>query len=204
MASEKITDLDSTKPDKYESSSDDNANGRQHLEDGTERRASVASRKASVSAKLRNPLIGMSEEDCIADVDQWCEDKGLQQHQAVFRKGALLARVSQRADGFEYLDILSEEEKAGLREEIEKRWSQPFMLYFLVVLCAGSAIVQGMDQTAVNGAQVRVLACVTRKAYPTDLWRSNFTIASLASMEYGCAGSSTVRHTCARPPSVAG
>ena len=28
------------------------------------------------------------------------------------------------------------------------------MLYFLVVLCAGSAIVQGMDQTAVNGAQV--------------------------------------------------
>ena len=27
------------------------------------------------------------------------------------------------------------------------------MLYFLVVLCAGSAIVQGMDQTAVNGAQ---------------------------------------------------
>ncbi|OQO13302.1 hypothetical protein B0A48_01530 [Cryoendolithus antarcticus] len=27
------------------------------------------------------------------------------------------------------------------------------MLYFLVTLCAGSAIVQGMDQTAVNGAQ---------------------------------------------------
>jgi hypothetical protein len=29
------------------------------------------------------------------------------------------------------------------------------MLYFLCTLCAGSAIVQGMDQTAVNGAQVR-------------------------------------------------
>lgn len=144
--------------DKYDSSSDDNRDGistpQQHVEDGADRRASVASRKASVSAKLTNPLTGMSEEDCIADVDRWCEEKGLAEHQAVFRKGALLARVNQRADGFEYVDALSEEEKAVLRQEVESRWSQPFMLYFLVVLCAGSAIVQGMDQTAVNGAQV--------------------------------------------------
>lgn len=155
MGSDAPRDLDFGKPDKYDSSSDDNRDVRQqHIEDGPDRRASVASRKASVAAKLRNPLTGMSEEDCIADVDQWCEEKGLSEHQAVFRKGALLARVNQRSDGFEYLDAISEEEKAALREEVEKRWSQPFMLYFLVVLCAGSAIVQGMDQTAVNGAQV--------------------------------------------------
>lgn len=153
MASGKPNDFDSGKPEKYDSSSDDNRDGI-HFEDGAARRESVASRKASVAAKLQNPLTGMSEADCIADVDQWCVDKGLQEHQAVFRKGALLARVNQRADGFEYVDALSEEEKAALREEVGSRWSQPFMLYFLVVLCAGSAIVQGMDQTAVNGAQV--------------------------------------------------
>lgn len=111
-------------------------------------------RQASVAAKLRNPLAGLSEEQVIADVDAWCVEKGLQADQEAFRKGALIARVGQRDDGFEYVDQLSTEEKDLLRHEINHRWSQPFMLYFLVVLCAGSAIVQGMDQTAVNGAQV--------------------------------------------------
>jgi hypothetical protein len=113
-----------------------------------------AQRKASVAAKLRNPLTGFTEEQVLADVETWCTDKGLTQDLDSFRKGALIARVGQRDDGFEYVSILSEEEKGWLRHEATHRWSQPFMLYFLVVLCAGSAIVQGMDQTAVNGAQV--------------------------------------------------
>jgi hypothetical protein len=81
-------------------------------------------------------------------------EKGLTEYQDAFRKGALIARVQQRSDGFEHLSQLSEDEKGLLRHEMTHRWSQPFMLYFLVILCAGSAIVQGMDQTAVNGAQV--------------------------------------------------
>ena len=113
-----------------------------------------ATRKASVAALLRNPLAGMSEEEVIRDADAWVVEKGLQEHQDAFRKGALIARVGQREDGFEYVKQLDEDEKNVLRHEITHRWSQPFMLYFLVVLCAGSAIVQGMDQTAVNGAQV--------------------------------------------------
>lgn len=180
---------DSGKPDKYDSSSDDNrdglSGGHQHVEDGADRRTSVASRKASVAARLRNPLTGMSEEECIADVDQWCEDKGLSQHQAVFRKGALLARVNQRSDGFEYVNALSEAEKEALRDEVKNRWSQPFMLYFLVVLCAGSAIVQGMDQTAVNGAQV-CISCLLQERFETDFSHSNSTFANLELPTYGC------------------
>lgn len=123
-----------------------------HTENATRRESAV--RQASVAAKLHNPLAGLSVEAVIADVDAWVVEKGLQEHQDAFRKGALIARVGQREDGFEYVDQLSEEEKDVLRYEITHRWSHPFMLYFLVVLCAGSAIVQGMDQTAVNGAQV--------------------------------------------------
>jgi hypothetical protein len=125
-----------------------------HMENA--HRGSVASgtRKASVAAKLRNPLAGFSEEQVLADVETWCTEKGLMQDLDSFRKGALVARMGQRDDGYEYVSILSEEEKDWLRHESTHRWSQPFMLYFLVVLCAGSAIVQGMDQTAVNGAQV--------------------------------------------------
>lgn len=111
-------------------------------------------RQPSTSALLRNPLAGRTEEDVLAEVDLWVEEKGLQDSRESFRKGALLARVQQRDDGFESVSQLSESEKELLRHEVKHRWSQPFMLYFLVILCAGSAIVQGMDQTAVNGAQV--------------------------------------------------
>lgn len=118
-------------------------------------RGSRTSRQPSVSAQLRNPLAGLSEEDVLRDVERFVDEKGLQDSRDDFRKGALLSRVINRPNGFEHVSSLSDEEREALRYEVTHRWSQPFMLYFLVVLCAGSAIVQGMDQTAVNGAQVR-------------------------------------------------
>ncbi|KAK6907924.1 hypothetical protein I203_101925 [Kwoniella mangroviensis CBS 8507] len=105
------------------------------------------------TATLNNPLDGMSAEEVLRDVDTFVEEKGLSEHRELFRRGALLARVAQREGGFEEVSEIPEDEKKILREEITHRWRQPFMLYFLAVLCAGSAIVQGMDQTAVNGAQ---------------------------------------------------
>lgn len=110
-------------------------------------------RQSSVAAKLRNPLTGMTEEQVLADADAFVDARGLSDKRDAFRKGALIARVSQRENGFEKISILSEEEKGWLRDEMTYRWRHPFQLYFLVILCAGSAIVQGMDQTAVNGAQ---------------------------------------------------
>jgi len=146
-------DIEATEPEISSSgnSSKSDLNGTQHMEDA-HRRGSIS--KASTAAKLRNPLTGFTEDQVLADVETWCTEKGLSADLDAFRKGALIARVGQRDDGFEYVNILSEEEKGWLRHEIAHRWSQPFMLYFLVVLCAGSAIVQGMDQTAVNGAQL--------------------------------------------------
>jgi len=145
-------DIESTDPEVTSSSgsSKTDLGATRHTENAPQR-------KASVAAKLRNPLTGFTEEQTLIDVETWCTEKGLTADLDSFRKGALIARVGQRDDGYEYVNILSEEEKAWLRHESTHRWSQPFMLYFLVVLCAGSAIVQGMDQTAVNGAQVRML-----------------------------------------------
>ena len=145
-----------TTPSLSGESKDGGEAGNIHNEYTPQRSASVATRKASVAALLRNPLTGMSEEECLGDVDNFVEERGLHEYREAFRKGALLARVNQRPDGFEYVSSLSEDEKEVLRREVTKRWSQPFMLYFLVILCAGSAIVQGMDQTAVNGAQVKI------------------------------------------------
>ena len=113
-------------------------------------------RRPSGAALLRNPLIGMSQEDVLNDADTFVEEKGLLEYRDEFRKGALVAQVGNVEDAFETIDGLTEDEKEILRKETTHRWSQPFMLYFLCTLCAGSAIVQGMDQTAVNGAQVRI------------------------------------------------
>jgi hypothetical protein len=121
---------------------DDSSNDAHHEEQ--------VKRNASVAVLLRNPLAGMTDAEVLADVDEFIETKGLHESRDAFRKGALMARVSQRKNGFETLNALTNEEKDWLRVEETSRWTQPFMLYFLVVLCAGSAIVQGMDQTAVK------------------------------------------------------
>lgn len=113
----------------------------------------LSNRRASTAALLRNPLAGMTTEEILADVDAFCEERGLSDHREDFRKGALLAQVSNTPGAFEQIDAISEEEKGYLRREESNKWDQPFALYFLCTLCAGSAIVQGMDQTAVNGAQ---------------------------------------------------
>jgi hypothetical protein len=111
-------------------------------------------RRVSKATLLRNPLAGMTRAELLADVDAFVDSKGLQEHREDFRKGALVAQVNNTPGAFEKIDIVTEEEKAVLRKEETSRWHQPFALYFLCTLCAGSAIVQGMDQTAVNGAQV--------------------------------------------------
>lgn len=111
-------------------------------------------RRVSKATLLRNPLAGMSRAEVLADVDAFVDSKGLGEYREDFRKGALIAQVNNTPGAFEKIDMLTEDEKAVLRKEETSRWHQPFALYFLCTLCAGSAIVQGMDQTAVNGAQV--------------------------------------------------
>jgi sugar porter (SP) family MFS transporter len=110
-------------------------------------------RRVSKATLLRNPLAGMTRAELLADVDAFVDQRGLQEHREDFRKGALVAQVNNTPGAYERIDILTEDEKAILRKEETHRWHQPFALYFLCTLCAGSAIVQGMDQTAVNGAQ---------------------------------------------------
>jgi hypothetical protein len=100
---------------------------------------------------LQNPLAGMTKEEVAMDVDRFVDEKGLHEYRDLFHKGGMLARYNQDPYGFERVDGLSDSDLHQLREEVEHKWRQPFQLYFLVVLCAGSAIVQGMDQTAVNG-----------------------------------------------------
>ena len=176
-------DIEATDPDVKPSSTNPSLNSTSHTEDATHTAPRTTS--TSTAARLRNPLAGLSESQVLHDVDVWVEEKGLTAYREEFQKGALIARTGQRDDGFEYVGRLSEEEKALLRHEITHRWDHPFMLYFLVVLCAGSAIVQGMDQTAVNGAQVSCGSEVREVEADVD---SCFTLGSLILRMSGSRG----------------
>lgn len=81
-----------------------------------------------LSARLHNPLLGKSEEELFEDVDKFIERTGLTNLKQILRKGAL---VAQDMDNFERLGILSEEEKASLREEKTNKWRQTKMLYWV-------------------------------------------------------------------------
>jgi MFS family permease len=68
-----------------------------------------------------------------------------------FRLGAILAQDPNR---HAEIDGLNEDERTVLGNEISSKWSQPKLLYLVIILCSTCAAVQGMDETVVNGAQI--------------------------------------------------
>ncbi|OOF91455.1 hypothetical protein ASPCADRAFT_134452 [Aspergillus carbonarius ITEM 5010] len=100
--------------------------------------------------RQKNPLASLTRDELFRDVELFAREKNLEHIVDELKRGAL---VAQDPKSFEELQELSEGEKELLRREKTPRWSQPFMMYFITIFCAGSAIVQGMVQTAVNGAQ---------------------------------------------------
>lgn len=109
--------------------------------------------RANVNAKIANPLAGLSR----AELSQRGEDYA-REHQIgddedirAFQLGAVLAQDPNR---FAEVEGLTGEERAVLEKEITQKWSQPRLLYLVIILCSVCAAVQGMDETVVNGAQI--------------------------------------------------
>jgi len=107
-----------------------------------------------LSAAFENPLADVPKEQLLRDVEMFCRDHDLMDHLEDFQKGALVAQAPMEAQN---LKELSPEEKEVLKREHTHRWSQPFTLYWLVIMCSLAAAVQGMDETVNNGAQALYL-----------------------------------------------
>ena len=112
--------------------------------------ASDAVPRDKLNAMFENPLAGIPRQQLFLDVDKFCADNNLTEFNEVFRKGAL---VAQNPSGARNLDILNDDEKRVLEEEYTHKWRHPKELYYLVIMCSLCAAVQGMDETANNGAQ---------------------------------------------------
>lgn len=109
----------------------------------------------NLSAVFENPLAVRTKEELMSDVETFCQKFDLMDFIDDFRKGALVAQSPRDA---QHLTELSAEDKEVLEREHTHRWSQPFTLYWLCVMCSLAAAVQGMDETVNNGAQALYLS----------------------------------------------
>ena len=130
--------------------------------DGVDRNKSVSSRRFSTAAdkvhentnaKLANPLAFESHQTLRARGREYALKHFLGDAEDVraFELGACIAQDHSKWDRVEGL---TDAERQTLTKEIASRWSQPRLLYLIIVLCSTCAAVQGMDETVVNGAQV--------------------------------------------------
>ncbi|GAA6050744.1 hypothetical protein JCM3770_006604 [Rhodotorula araucariae] len=99
---------------------------------------------------LDNPLTGISMDRLEAMGRAFAREKGLEQYETEFAKGAQAAQDPSYYD----LPLLSDEDKAILQREVTHKWDHPKTLYFLVICCSMAAAVQGMDESVTNGANL--------------------------------------------------
>jgi sugar porter (SP) family MFS transporter len=110
--------------------------------------------RRNMNAKLANPLDGYS----FAELQQMGRDyaklHAISEPEDIraFELGSILAQTPERFDRLK--DHATAEEMEVLQKEFASRWSQPKLLYLVIVLCSTCAAVQGMDETVVNGAQL--------------------------------------------------
>ncbi|ORY28300.1 hexose transport-related protein [Naematelia encephala] len=122
-----------------------------HVEDIEQQRREHASRNRNVSAKIQNPLVGLTREELWSTSDRFCSQYGFDDKRDLFRRAALLA---QNPAEFESLTDLTEEDKYWVRREFTHKWSQTSALYYLVIVCSIGSAIQGWDNTGANGANL--------------------------------------------------
>ncbi|KAH8918921.1 hypothetical protein BT69DRAFT_1322488 [Atractiella rhizophila] len=106
---------------------------------------------SNINAKLANPLEGIPRDQLRREAELWAEGNGLGEWKDLIGRGAGLAGDPL---GFDTMDELSEEEKTSLRKERTNRWWQTTDMYKMVILCSIGAVVQGMDEAVINGANL--------------------------------------------------
>ncbi|KAF1808884.1 hypothetical protein P152DRAFT_206953 [Eremomyces bilateralis CBS 781.70] len=119
------------------------------------RRVSLADRvQSNVNAKLQNPLEAYSDVELTTMGREYALANAIAEPEDVraFELGAILAKDAAMFENI--AGKATEEELDVLRREYSHRWSQPKLLYLVIVLCSTCAAVQGMDETVINGAQL--------------------------------------------------
>lgn len=101
--------------------------------------------RKKANALLANPLRGYSH----AELGKMGKDYALE-HALVepedLRAFEIGAKLAQNPRSFETVEGLTPEERETLGNEFTNKWSQPKLLYLVVVMCSVCAAVQGMGE----------------------------------------------------------
>ncbi len=109
----------------------------------------------SLEARVRNPLEGIPRDELMQNVADFAATRGLTEHLAILRKGALVAQNPNDIYLLEGTDeALTPEQVAILERESTNKWAMPARLFWTIAMCSIGAAVQGWDQTGANGATI--------------------------------------------------
>jgi hypothetical protein len=139
--------VDSNPEKERKVSSSDSFGGNTEIENASIRRPSAKGPenvdadqlRANINAKIANPLAGYSHAELAQKGEEYARSNtvGNDEDIRAFRLGAILAQDPMR---HAEVDGLTAEEKAVLEKEIDKKWSQPRLLYLVIVLCSTCAV----------------------------------------------------------------
>ncbi|KAJ0304153.1 hypothetical protein COL516b_006043 [Colletotrichum fioriniae] len=109
-------------------------------------------KRLEASRKLEDPLAGFTPEQLSQKGEDYCLEHGIADEEDIraFRLGAMIAGNMNKYDS---MTEITADERAVLDGESTHKWRNPKMLYGVVAVCSFCAVVQGMDETVVNGAQ---------------------------------------------------
>jgi hypothetical protein len=84
------------------------------------------------------------------DVEHFANTYNLYHHLDVFQKASRLIHGNGTTEDV----VLSPTEETAIEQESTRKWRQPRMLYFTILVCSLGAVEQGTAQSGMNGANI--------------------------------------------------
>lgn len=134
------------------SSEDDKHDGPRNESFSSAQAAADYERKKA-NALLANPLRGYTHAELGKMGKAYALSHALVEPED-FRAFEIGAKLAQNPKSYETVEGLTEEEKVTLQREFTNKWSQPKLLYLVIVLCSTCAAVQGMGEFSLGPARL--------------------------------------------------
>lgn len=101
--------------------------------------------RRNLNAKLANPLAGFTHDELKKQGLRFSitHQMGDEEDIRAFEMGAVLAQAPEK---FDQIEGLTDAELRILRKEFTNRWSQPPLMYVVIIICSICAAVQGMGK----------------------------------------------------------
>lgn len=194
-------------PEKLSSEEEDKNEARNQSFSSTAQAAEFERKKAN--ALLANPLRGYTHKELGNMGKAYAFEHALVEPED-FRAFELGAQLAQNPKAWETVEGLTDDEKVVLKREIESKWSQPRLLYLVIVLCSTCAAVQGMGKSSLSTTTVqgKILTSLQTRLSSMELNCSIRFNSELATLTYnatlGCSASPTRHRTYAARSSAVG